>query len=284
MSAIAPARSRSTVRSTRSFSVTTCRTRRRSSSSPSCVQRGRQVVDRRCRAASATPRMSAACSQDARRRPYSPSASECATLVSIDQHGEAVAPPGRTGCSRRCPALVSNSSTEPGCGGRRRGLVHRPARHPDEVVLGLLGEPGDLQRRRVRRRTRPTAASVVTHSTAADEDRPAPDGTWESRARSNPPIGWPASRSAQIGAEQVARPGLRGRRIRVDVRPAQRCHRAGPLRRDHPDDVVVVAAGGQVGPGVDGERQHQAAGVVGVLADQVDPAGRGEHARPGPRK
>ena len=32
------------------------------------------------------------------------------------------------------------------CAGGGGGLVHRPARHADEVVLRLLGEPGDLQR------------------------------------------------------------------------------------------------------------------------------------------
>ncbi len=75
-------------------------------------------------------------------------------------------------------------------------MVHRAAGHADEVVLGLLREPGDFQGWQVMP-DRLDTARVVTHSTAADEDSPAPDGTVESSARSNPETSWPASRNAQ---------------------------------------------------------------------------------------
>ena len=203
-------------------------------------QRVGQVVDRRCRAATARPRIVAARSQEARRLPYSPSASECATLVSM------------------------TSTARPSCGRVERDVL-------DGVRPGVEQQHGaraarrrrrsDPSARTARRRSRSPpagragrspaassltpdsadAASAVTHSTAADEDSPAPDGTWESSARSNPPIGWPACAQRPDGADQVARPGSRDRRVRARMSSsATVVTGAGPLRRGHPDDDVVV--------------------------------------------
>ena len=135
----------------------------------------------------ATPRMSTAFSQEARRRAYSPSANECATLVSMTSTVRSSA--GRIErdvLHRVRPGVEQQHRAGLCCGGG--GLIHRTARHSDEVVLGLLGTawrsptgPGSIPERA-------ETARVVTHSTAAEDDRPAPEGTWESRARSNPPM------------------------------------------------------------------------------------------------
>ncbi len=49
---------------------------------------------------------------------------------------------------------------------------------------------------------------------------------------------------------------------------------AGSLERLHRNAVVVATRDRRMRAQVDRERQHVAAVVVGVLADQIDPAGR----------
>src|SRR5207247_10364360 len=48
----------------------------------------------------------------------------------------------------------------------------------------------------------------------------------------------------------------------------------GDVRGDEPNPIVVPWAGGDIRRAVDRDRQDEAVVVVGVFADQVDPAGR----------
>ena len=132
------------MRITRSFSVTTCRTRRRSSSSGSRSRAdGRSWIG-----------MSRSCGTlEDRRGPFAggPPSAVFAVGQGVrdpgvdDQHGQAV----RGGVERDVlggagPGVEQQHGAFPAGGGG--GLVHRSAGHADEVVLGVLGDAGDGER------------------------------------------------------------------------------------------------------------------------------------------
>ena len=95
------------------------------------------------------------------------------------------------------PALVSNSSTDPRCDAADAVWSIGPHGTPTKSFSACWASRA-ISRASSLTPDSTDVANVVTHSTAADEDSPAPDGTWESSARSKPPTGWPAWRSAQI--------------------------------------------------------------------------------------
>lgn len=70
-----------------------------------------------------------------------------------------------------------------------RHLVHDPAGHAHEVVLGALAENRQLGAESPSSK-RSFRASAVTTSSAAEEDRPAPVGTVEVSWMSAPVTGW----------------------------------------------------------------------------------------------
>ena len=142
-----------------------------------------------------TPSRSAARSQEARRLPYSPSAREWATRVST------------TSTARPCAAGSNGMfSTVPGPGVeqqhgallRRRRTRSGPSARtaPRRSRSPPVGRAGRSSTGRARCPESADTASTVTHSTAAEDDSPAPDGTWESRTRSNRFDGAPGLRAA----------------------------------------------------------------------------------------
>ena len=140
-----------------------------------------------------------------------------------------------------------------GPAGGRGHLIHQSARHSDVVVLGVLGQPGDLgQRDLVVEEGGERKASSTFHrggrrETGADRDL----GVQRQVDAAQLATGLDQSPEHP---EDVARPGvIRGRRS--DLRQRQHDHGAGTLGRDHSHHTVVVAGGGYVCPGVDGERQ-----------------------------
>ena len=115
---------------------------------------------------------------------------------------------------------------------------------------------------------------MTAHSMACDEDSPAPSGTSESRSRSKPGTAMPRCCSAQITprgylAQPLAAPGARAARSAVDDALVA-------VGGQQPDGGVAARPDGRRRPLVDGEGQDEALVVVGVLADQVYPAGAGQ--------
>ena len=162
----------------------------------------------------------------------------------------------------------------PGRAQQRRGLVHDPGRRADEVVLGPAGPSvGQVAPAAGPGRAGRAAPSATAHSSAADDDRPAPSGTSPSTSRSTPrtgdarPRAAPTPRRRRTPPSRPAGPGVEvgDGALDVVVRVLQRASAPRPSsRRARPPRRSC----GQR------ERQHEAVVVVGVLADQVDPAGR----------
>ncbi|AKL64741.1 hypothetical protein M444_04200 [Streptomyces sp. Mg1] len=184
-------RSRRTVRSTRAFSVTTCRARARSTGSCrtfSCA------TDSMSRSAS-TPMSTAASSHSRRRAAYSPSARACLVPVSMTR--------------RRRPAAARSS----GSCARARERVSRKRACPGvqhmEAIWSITphGTPTKAFSARWASRAvsgavsaipyRARSAVATAHSRAAEEDSPAPGGTSPSMRSSAPPTRCPAPRRAQ---------------------------------------------------------------------------------------
>ncbi len=128
---------------------------------------------------------------------------------------------------------------------------------------------------------------ATAHSIAADDDSPAPTGTFESimrsrpgtAARSAPPP--PSTRGLPSGprdAERILRPVARERPAPSHLVEFGDRHLGeefivgeGAADAQHP---VVAGSGSDERAPVDRERQHEPLVVVGVLADQVDATGR----------
>ena len=71
----------------------------------------------------------------------------------------------------------SISTAAPGLAEHRRELVHRPGRHADEVVLGSSRDGRERDRVAAPAPTASTTAPATAHSSAADDESPAPTGT-----------------------------------------------------------------------------------------------------------
>ncbi len=190
--AIFPARSSSTVASTRAFSVTTCRARRRitGSSSDPAASSWSGVTSR----SAGTPSTRAACSQERRRAPYSPVAWAWVTRVS-------------TSSSARSAAATS-SGTACACSDRQSRKTAWPAWASSAAIWSITptGAPTTSFSARwpasassVRDSVEPVrsaTARATAPSSAALEDSPPPTGTSESTMTSSPGTATPASRSA----------------------------------------------------------------------------------------
>ena len=167
-----------------------------------------------------------------------------------------------------------------GSGEQRGRLVHAAGGRLGDGVLGV--DAGAARTRRplvgrqqaegeqVRRR------GATAHSRAAELDSPAPSGTRPSTATSRPghgiprlaqcprhpgDVGGPPARApgGDVG-ERTPRPRRRPGRTRCGARSSSRGRTAAKVR-----------CGSAIG-------RHEPVVVVGVLADQVDPARRGPHA------
>ena len=150
----------------------------------------------------------------------------------------------------------------PGHAGGAGQLVHDPARHPRGPVLGPLAQSGqrhgrsrEVERQRhrhlERRRGRQARSDGQVGGDLADEALLRP------HLRDDP--------------GDVARPRRRDRGRILDVERNDRA--LGLLRRAQLDPVAAPLPRHRRAP-VDGHRQYQPAGVVGVVADQVHPTGR----------
>ena len=84
------------------------------------------------------------------------------------------------------PAAVSNSSTQPCCEAAEAVWSIGPHGIPTKSFSARWAIRAISIAAELARPARVAAASVVAHSTAAEEDSPAPDGTVESSARSIP--------------------------------------------------------------------------------------------------
>ena len=131
-------------------------------------------------------------------------------------------------------------------------------------------------RARVKASTAGAASSSIAQadasSIAADDDRPALGGRVEAMTPRRPVSGRPASVERPGGARDVVDPaaGLRARPVQVE---------AVALAGVEPGQLDPAVVGRQVGDAdleVDGGGQDEALVVVGVLADEVDPAGRAD--------
>ena len=121
----------------------------------------------------------------------------------------------------------------------------------------------------------PTAANAraVAISSAAEEERPAPSGTSPASTPSQPESLWPASARLQAVP------------LRYSSQPSLVCFRSiegkflGFVVIDGMHDHLAVVARLQGDPhgAIDGQRQHETVVVVGMLADQIHPAGRTDH-------
>ena len=218
-----------------------------------------------------TPRMSAARSQVARRSPYAPSALPWCTRVSTT--------------SRRRPSLAGSNGT---CSTRERADVEEqgvPARCS-------AATPSGPSSRSVRRRTgSPCVCEIRASSLRSSPSRAGRSAASGDRALERVRGGEPAARAAPgrrrgrraagyVDARLGASPRSRRRRT-PPSRPAARApgrrrttdtSRRWLLHGPHPQHAVVPARDGDARACGDGERQHEAVVVVGVLADQVDPA------------
>ena len=120
---------------------------------------------------------------------------------------------------------------------------------------------------------RSASAVSVAHSSAAEEDSPAPIGHVRGRA--------PGRRRRRRGPASRERPDHPGD-VRVPAGHARARRSSGPNVSVSPllsevtrQRVVRAGAGRDDDPLRQRERHHEAVVVVGVLADQVDPARRG---------
>ena len=166
------------------------------------------------------------------------------------EHAELPQRPGRTAPVRfattacrgtaHCPRCTSAKPTGPY---RRWG--RRRSRSPPRA------RPQPLIGRRPRSKTSPSAA-VTAHTTAAEDDNPAPPGTSLSIAISTPPSRWPARTSAHTTpatyAAQLAGARLERRWRSRSARPSastasRRLHRAAGRRR--PDTPARGRTGGR---------------------------------------
>ena len=128
------------------------------------------------------------------------------------------------------------------------------------------------------RSKRSLAAAATAHSRAAELDSPAPKGTVESTTTSSPSTAQAVAAQRPEDARDVGAPAaglLRGDVVEGDLDDAVL------LGRRHPEDAVVASGHGGIRPLRQRDRQAQATVVVGVLADEVDPARRRPHARRG---
>ena len=264
-----------TVSRTRAFSVTTCLARRRSTGSlrrsTRSMPSGASVTSRSDGHAERPGRVLA----ERRRSAYRPSDRACRTRVSMTSRTR----PARGEVERHGAALAAAAVEQQGVAllaEQRGGLVHDPARDPDELVLRAPGERGQLgpghgqpvklgerQRGRAlqrgRRRQRGAALQVSVDGDAGPAD------------------GQPASRSAQaVPAGYAAQPAAaRGERVE-----RHRGRRVGGLAGAQLEQAVITPRRRGAHPLAEGEREHEALVVVGVLADQVDPCpGRARHRR-----
>ena len=186
----------------------------------------------------------------------------------------------RVGCRSGGSPAATPGIGSPGGGPTRRH--HRTTR---------TGPSGRSERRRTRSRraaqirassspsVAPRVASsrsahAAANSRAADDERPAPSGRSEAMTPRMPWTGSPAVAQGKGRARDIIDPGPVPRAIDVEVESqAFPCIKAGQL---HP--TVLAGERRDVDLPVDRGRQNEPQVVVGVLADQVDPAGRADDA------
>ena len=146
-------------------------------------------------------------------------------------------------------------------------LVHEAAVDPDVGVLGALADPGELQRRDGRGVLRQGPRRGQLQGRRRREARSA--GQRRGEAAPEAASGDAGLRERPCRAGQVAgHPGPAGPdRVEVEGRPVAR------RRADQLDPPIGRGLEGDPDLEVDGGRQDVALVVVGVLADEVDPAG-----------
>jgi hypothetical protein len=111
--------------------------------------------------------------------------------------------------SSRAPAAEGSNGTWDVSSDRQSSSSARPARHSSEADWSMMPEgtpTNSFSARRASAASSPrgtsteasdVSASAVAHSSAAEEDSPAPAGTDESIAMQAPGTGYPAERNAQ---------------------------------------------------------------------------------------
>ena len=165
-------------------------------------------------------------------------------------------------------------------GAQRGGLVHPAGHRTGDLVLRAdagLREPGSPL---VGGGEAHTERLVECHGYGALQRRGGrqPGAVRDARVHRSvePAQGGPVVRHGPGDPRRVAGPAGHG--PGADVRERHRPRAVLLLGGDQPHLAVRGAAEGYVGAVRQGDRQAQAAVVVGVLADQVDPAGRRPHA------
>ena len=212
-----PRRSSSAVASTRPFSVTTCRARRAAAGRSRRSSCGARPVMSRSDAHAERPRrvLAARGGGPRTRRRRARAGPRCRSPAGP---GPAAAGSSGTGCADAAAAV--EQQRVPGLAQQRGRLVHDPGRRADEVVLGPARERGQL---RAAARSSPYSsvrASATAHSSAADEDSPAPSGQVAVDGDAGP-------------ADRVARRRAAPRPRRPGRRPSRRPSRA-PARQARP--------------------------------------------------
>ncbi len=188
------------------------------------------------------------------------------------------------GTSRLSSDRQSSRSAHPFAGGGDGQLVHDAAGHAGELVLGLLRQPGRAPR--------------IPRQIGDGAEGPS-DGNLERRRRGQPGAGRHLARDREVRAtERVARPehrprdagdvaepsaagtapvGLgRGAALQVVERQLARLAELGGVGAQH---AILARNKGDGDVAINRHRQDETVVVVGVLADQVDPAGRDRDAR-----
>ena len=150
---------------------------------------------------------------------------------------------------------------------RRRDdqLVHETAANADEVVLDLPPQLRQLEGLEDRAR-QPAEREEDPDLERGGGRQPEPSGRSPSMSRSAPGTGHPERTRTAAAPDDVLRPGTPRRRLERRDRPLR--HLPVPHRR-HPQHTVVTPTSRDRRTHAEGERQHQAVVVVGVLADQV---------------
>ena len=212
----------------------------------------------------------AAASQSRRRAPYPLSVWACVTRVSrISTCSPAPARSSGTVLDGEV-AAVDEGRRALGAEHRRQ-LVEHAGRCADEVVLGPLAEPGLLQRGSGPDPSRSFRAVTTAHSSAADEDSPAPVGHVAVDVDLQPGQRGAGAGDRPGGTGDVGAPAVDRRRARGRG-PATRTASSGTCARAGDEHAVVAPCRPRRHPMRQREGQHEAVVVVGVLADQVDPA------------
>ena len=262
----------STTSSTRAFSVTMCRARRSSTASSSSgrpaagdvgdVAQRRHAEARGGLLALAAPVAVAAVGVGVRR-------ARCRRRAAPARRRPGRGAPARC-AGRGCPGTAR---ARPCTAARPTGRGCRSAPRRSRSPTGGPAPPG--RSGSARAPTRSLRASATEQVSAADEDSPAPDRDVgvDQHAHARRPAGRAGRRRRRPGspAQPSGRPGARSASVELD-------DAAVPLQRGQRDPAVGAPGDRRAGGVRQRHRQHEAVVVVGVLADDVDPAGRGPDA------